>query len=198
MPAPPGRPREPRVDVAVLDAALELFASGGLAAVTFEGVATRAGVSRSAVYRRWSSRDDLVVAALAEHRARGERGTRDWASGTTVGAVLAEWTRLAVLALADPRTVGLLGHVAVLAPESPVRRAYWATLVEPRRAAFAAVITAARAAGEIPAGPSPDVVQDLLAGALLYRALLHPDPLTPEQARTYVEDVVTALGLPTG
>ncbi|MEU9203475.1 TetR/AcrR family transcriptional regulator [Streptomyces sp. NPDC048332] len=59
----PGRPREERVTGAVLDAVVELVTEQGMAAVTMDVVATRAGVSKPAIYRRWPTKQDLIIAA---------------------------------------------------------------------------------------------------------------------------------------
>lgn len=63
----PGRPREERVGRAVLDAVVDLVAESGMGALTMDAVAARAGVSKPAMYRRWSTKQDLVIAA-AESR----------------------------------------------------------------------------------------------------------------------------------
>ncbi|MEU0368860.1 helix-turn-helix domain-containing protein [Streptomyces sp. NPDC006283] len=59
----PGRPREERVTRAVLDAVVALVAECGMSALTMDAVAARAGVSKPAMYRRWSTKQDLVIAA---------------------------------------------------------------------------------------------------------------------------------------
>ncbi|MGW1228851.1 TetR/AcrR family transcriptional regulator [Streptomyces sp. NPDC001478] len=63
----PGRPREERVTGAVLDAVVALVAESGMGALTMDAVAARAGVSKPAMYRRWSTKQDLIIAA-AESR----------------------------------------------------------------------------------------------------------------------------------
>jgi len=61
-----GRPRDPAVQRQILEAAKALVGENGCAAITIEGVAARAGVSKQSVYRRWSSRGDRpkVISAL--------------------------------------------------------------------------------------------------------------------------------------
>ncbi|WP_326744204.1 TetR/AcrR family transcriptional regulator [Streptomyces sp. NBC_00121] len=63
----PGRPREERVTRAVLDAVLALVAEQGMNALTMDAVAVRAEVSKPAIYRRWPTKQDLLIAA-AESR----------------------------------------------------------------------------------------------------------------------------------
>ncbi|MFD4370891.1 TetR/AcrR family transcriptional regulator [Streptomyces sp. NPDC058486] len=63
----PGRPREERVEPAVFDAVVAVIAEHGLGGLTMDGVARRAGVSKPAIYRRWPTKQDLIIAA-AESR----------------------------------------------------------------------------------------------------------------------------------
>jgi AcrR family transcriptional regulator len=62
--ARPGRPRDPACDAAILQAALDLFAEEGYAGVSIDGVAARAGVGKATIYRRYSSKAELVVEAV--------------------------------------------------------------------------------------------------------------------------------------
>ncbi len=55
-----GRPRDPRIDVAILQAAAELVVEVGYSNLTLAAVAQRAGTTKSALYRRWSSKAELV------------------------------------------------------------------------------------------------------------------------------------------
>lgn len=59
----PGRPREERVTGAVLGAVVDLVTEQGIGAVTMDAVAARAGVSKPAIYRRWPTKQDLIIAA---------------------------------------------------------------------------------------------------------------------------------------
>ncbi|MDQ6928919.1 MAG: TetR/AcrR family transcriptional regulator, partial [Actinomycetota bacterium] len=60
----PGRRRDPLCDEAIFAATLALFAEGGYAGVSIEGVAARAGVGKATIYRRHPSKSQLVVAAV--------------------------------------------------------------------------------------------------------------------------------------
>ncbi len=61
----PGRPREQRVDRAIIEAALQLFADEGYHSMSVEGVAAKAEVSKATLYRRWTGKRELVLDALA-------------------------------------------------------------------------------------------------------------------------------------
>jgi AcrR family transcriptional regulator len=59
-----GRPRSEEAHKAILDATLDLLVEVGFSALTVEGVASRAGVGKATIYRRWPSKLPLVVEAF--------------------------------------------------------------------------------------------------------------------------------------
>ena len=59
-----GRPRSEDADRAILGAVTELLLEVGFAGLSVEGVAARAGVGKATIYRRWSSKSELVVEAM--------------------------------------------------------------------------------------------------------------------------------------
>src|SRR3954467_12445264 len=59
-----GRPRDPRVDAAVRAATLELLVEDGYQATSIQAIARRAGVSPPSIYRRWSSKAELIEEAV--------------------------------------------------------------------------------------------------------------------------------------
>jgi AcrR family transcriptional regulator len=63
-----GRPRDPAIDSAVLDATIRLLADVGVDGTSMEKVAAAAGVSKVTVYARFSSKSELIGAALAHLR----------------------------------------------------------------------------------------------------------------------------------
>ena len=59
-----GRPRDPRIDAAIVAATADLLVEIGYANVTMAAVAERAGTTKTALYRRWSSKAELVHEAI--------------------------------------------------------------------------------------------------------------------------------------
>jgi AcrR family transcriptional regulator len=62
----PGRPRDPALDAAILEAAADLFVEHGYAGISIEGVAAAAGVGKATIYRRFDDKAQLVVAAVRD------------------------------------------------------------------------------------------------------------------------------------
>jgi len=65
--ARPGRPRDTGITERVLSTATILFGERGWAGFTIDRVAAESGVGKSAIYRRWESKEDLLVAALSAY-----------------------------------------------------------------------------------------------------------------------------------
>ena len=66
-----GRPRREEARRAILAAFVELLAEHGLVGLTIEAVAARAGVGKTTIYRRWETKNDLVLAAMEQLRPPG-------------------------------------------------------------------------------------------------------------------------------
>ena len=64
-----GRPRDGRIDAAIIAATRELILETGYSALTLSAIAARAGTTTAALYRRWSSKAQLVHEAVLEAEA---------------------------------------------------------------------------------------------------------------------------------
>jgi AcrR family transcriptional regulator len=65
-----GRKRDPGRDADILNATLDVLAESGYAGMTMDVVAARAKAGKATVYRRWASKEALVIDAIA-HMSRG-------------------------------------------------------------------------------------------------------------------------------
>jgi AcrR family transcriptional regulator len=61
----PGRPRDARVDAAVAEATRAVLAEHGFGGATVEAIAARAGVGKATIYRRWPSREALLLGVMS-------------------------------------------------------------------------------------------------------------------------------------
>jgi AcrR family transcriptional regulator len=186
-----GRPRDPAVDDAILDAALRLFIEEGPDGATIERIAARAGVTRPTVYRRWKDRNTLLVEAIARVREQAERPLGG-AAPTSVEQTLS-WMTEAIphtLAQSDSRT--LLARLIGAAPDRPeLLERYWSDVLGPRWSAFGALLQGTSRATSADA----ELLSDIVAGALVWRALVRPDPKSEPELREFLADVLRLLGL---
>ena len=184
-----GRPRSEKAHQAILEASAELLLEKGLAAVSMDAVAARAGVSKATIYRWWPTKETLALDALYNEWAAVQPPARD--TGSLRGdllSLLRPWVRLAA-----SRPYGRV--IAALVTEAQTDPAfaaeYRARFVEPRRDQARAVFRRAIERGEIPADIKIEVALDLLYGPVYHRLLHGHAPLNDR----FVRDIVdTALG----
>lgn len=189
-----GRPRDAGIDERVLTAARELLVERGLRAMSLDAVADIAGVSRSAIYRRWASSDELVLDAIDD--ALGQLpGPDPTVTGQAFWPEVRDGVRVAIAGLANP-----IEHDAIqlwlsrLSHQPKLHRRYWERRVEPRRQRAINSLRAAAARGQIEnAGDDADLLVDMLAGVLLYRYFLTPPELRSNETDEQWLDRLTNL-----
>jgi AcrR family transcriptional regulator len=165
-----GRPRDPRIDAAILSATAELLVQIGYANLTLAAVAERAGTTKTALYRRWSSKAELVhEAAFAAAPTALVRPAGDMAADVRamIAATRDVFTSPVVRA-------ALPGLVADMTADSELNARVMARFAD----LFAAVRLRLREAvdrGEAHADVDPDRLIELIGGATLLRLLLRPD-----------------------
>jgi AcrR family transcriptional regulator len=177
----PSRPRSPRVHRAILDATVALFVQAGFDGMSVEAVAATAGVGKSAIYRRWPAKEDLVIAAIAD--AFDEPASPDTGSVRADLLLSArELHRLMTSAVTGGVFPPMAGEVA---KGSRLGCDYAERVIGPRRAIFAAAVRRGIERGELAAGADVELGVDLLVGTFLLRRLtgrlLPPDPTLPER-----------------
>jgi AcrR family transcriptional regulator len=176
----------------LVEATLALLAEAGYAALTMEAVAARAGVGKATLYRRWSSKVQLVVDALASLTEPPERAPQDAERGVRDQLVaLLEAVRRKQGSRAGQIFPRLVGD-AVDHPELMHR--YRDQVLEPRRRRFQAVLRQGVEQGLVRPDVDLDHAVDLLVGPMAYRNLLRNDPPPgPELAARIVDDILRAL-----
>ncbi len=189
-PAARGRPRSAASDRAILDAARALLEEGPLSALTMEGVAARAGVAKTTLYRRWQTKEQLALAVLGE-MAHRQVPVPD------LGDTRAELIHaLTDTARTMQRTIAgstIRGLVPALATDTQLSADFVATLVDLRRSEMSRVVERGVARGDLdPNGPL-ELISDLLIGPLFWRLLLTGEPLDDTVARRLVEATLNGL-----
>ena len=164
----PGRPRSARADRAILAAALDLFGQDGFDAMTIEGVAERAGVGKTTVYRRWASKEDLVSAAVGTLTA--ELTLPD--TGSVRDDLIGLLQQMVRLLTSEPAGRVLPRMASELASGSPVGRAYVETVLRPRRELVAIAVRRGVERGELRADVDEELAVDAIMGPLIVRRML--------------------------
>ncbi|MCP2167281.1 TetR/AcrR family transcriptional regulator [Goodfellowiella coeruleoviolacea] len=181
---------QPQITSAITEAVLDELAAQGYGRLSMEAVAKRAGVGKSALYRRWPSKQDMVIAVFSEFSVplaeipdtgslRGDlvallRAVHDWLThprlGTIVPDLTAEAARNPALAAAMRTTVG-----------------------EPRRALGAIAFRRAVDRGELPADLDLELALDLVAAPLYWRLTVRRAPVEPNYLDQLVDPILRAL-----
>jgi AcrR family transcriptional regulator len=173
-----GRPREVRLDGAILAATLELIAEVGIHDFRMDDVAERAEVGKAAIYRRYRSKDELVTATVAA--LVSEITVPD--TGSTREDLLA-LMREAVEVYGDPIKAGVMPSLVGVMPQRPeLARAIRDGFLARRRAALRAVLDRGVARGDLRADLDVELALDVLGGALFYRLLITGGPIDGDLA----------------
>jgi AcrR family transcriptional regulator len=180
-------PRVLRSRTAVLAAALDELAERGHGGFTIDGVARRARVARSTVYRLWSDKHQLVAEAIEALNTQPRR--RDLATETPRERIDALLEHL-VAALQSSKVSSCLPALIDGAERDQTMRALLHGYSSGRRSALVAALAEAREDGSIESHVDPEYAADALAGAVFYRRLMTDAPLRVEQVNPLLRSVL--------
>jgi AcrR family transcriptional regulator len=176
-----GRPRRPSTDQKILRATLEVLQLGGPNALTIDAIAARSGSAKTTIYRRWPNLENLMVDALrVAMRARLDQISEirefDQAQGSPVRGAAHQ-----ILSLVnEPMFQSAFPMMArILLGDPSLGDRFRAEVFAPLRAVRRAELLETWANSKVRRGVDPDLVLDLVNGAILYRALM-AQPLDEE------------------
>jgi AcrR family transcriptional regulator len=164
-----GRPRDPRIDAAILGATADLLVQIGYSNLTMAAVAERAGTTKTALYRRWSSKAELVheaafpTAPTALRMPEGDIATDIRAMIAAAGAVFTS----PVVRAALPGVIADMAADPELSQRVMSRFTGLFGIVRDR-------LVHAVERGEVHADIDPDRLIEVIGGANLLRMLLVP------------------------
>lgn len=179
-----GRPRDPGVEGAILDAVQELLVESGYAGTTIGAVADRARCGRSAIYRRWENKAELVVAAV--------RALQVTASVPDTGTLRGDLLAAAMhFAQADERTAGVLASIlSEIGRDDELRDVAYRVVGGPPVAALSAVIERWIERGEVRADAPVALIAGLVPTAAFGSISLRRRALEPDAVVQLVDEVV--------
>jgi AcrR family transcriptional regulator len=184
-----GRPRDARTTQSILKAALELGMEVGFDGLTVEGVAARAGVGKSTIYRRWPDAWSIVADAVFADAARIapvlERATARESFRVSMRLVARSF-RGRLGAILRP----LIGRAQL---DKTLRQALAEHWLSARREISREIVRRGIASGELRAGLEPDIVLDALYGPLYHRLLLPYDGDTVHLSDAYIDTLIDTV-----
>jgi len=181
-----GRPRDPSVDDRVIESTLDAINEGGLAGLTIDRIAARAGVGKTTIYRRWNTKDDLVVDAIASLSVGvGSASTGD--VRTDLVAVVTDLRRF----FSDSRAGEVLPWLAgEIAHRSDVGERYSAAVMVPKRVLVASIISDGIDRGDLRRDIDVPTAVDLIIGPVLARRFIGSLADSPE---SWPQDLIDSL-----
>ena len=183
-----GRPRSQAADDAILRAALDLVREHGYGGLTMASIIERAGVSSATLYRRWATKQDLVLAALETMRPEPvstDTGSLDGDVRAflrhTCGAIDRGWAELS----------DAIGLEANSNPQ--LAAALRERFLDPRVDELKAILERAKRRGELASAPSGEVALSLVVGPVHHHAIVMRRPLTDGFLRKAADHAVAGL-----
>jgi AcrR family transcriptional regulator len=182
---------QPGLTAAITDAVLAELEERGYARLSMEGVAKRAGTGKSALYRRWPTKQEMTLSVLAEV---GVPMAEVPDSGTLAADLRASATALAAW-LTEPPFGHIIPDLVAEAMRTPaLADAISVTIGEPRRAATRAILDRAVGRGELAADTDMEMAQDIVAALIYWRMVVRQAPVEPDYLDRVTATALRALG----
>ncbi|MFD8964258.1 TetR/AcrR family transcriptional regulator [Streptomyces sp. NPDC059568] len=183
-----GRPRSAEADAAILAATRAALVELGWPKLTMSDVASRAGVAKTTLYRRWPGKSELVVDAVAALFDELELPGSD-SLVTDIEDVVLQFA--ALLERPEAKTA-LMAVVAEATRDEALRQRIRTSIVDRQKRLVLLGRERAQARGELPREPdaataarTADLIFDVIAGTVVHRALVSAEPVDRQWARTF-------------
>jgi TetR/AcrR family transcriptional regulator, regulator of autoinduction and epiphytic fitness len=180
-------PRVERSRRVILEAVLEELGDVGYGALTIEGVAARAGVGKSTIYRHWAGKLALVEDAFRTLKAPVQAPE----AGTFRERVAGLLEQVACLVEASTYSACMPALIEAAEHDPQVRDLHRRFSIE-RRAILIDLLREGVKDGEVPSDTDPELICDALLGPILLRRLMLYEPLDPAIVPQLVDQLLPA------
>jgi AcrR family transcriptional regulator len=182
-----GRPRREGADEQILDVTLAVLDEKGYTDLTVDEVAERTKVAKTTIYRRWPSKGALVAAAMLTKVTPFQAPD----TGSLEGDLLAVATRAYTILAGDLGRIfaGLIGESQL----DPDLQEIMLTSTRQRRVVYENVVKRAIDRGELGQNADPELLIDVIVGALWNRLLITGAPLRESLPQELVEMVLNGV-----
>ncbi|MGX7671855.1 TetR/AcrR family transcriptional regulator [Plantactinospora sp. DSM 117369] len=179
------------ITVAIRQAVMQELAAVGYGRLSIEGVARRAGVGKTAIYRRWNSKLEMVLEIVS--RVAGQ--SLPLPDTGSLKGDLDVLLRIVARALRHPLASQIIPDLLAEASRNPqIAQTLQEALHANQRDVGILLIGRAVDRGELPAGADPDVAIDLIIGPLYWRLAVARTPIQEDYLRRMVAAIASALG----
>jgi AcrR family transcriptional regulator len=183
-----GRPRDPSRDGVIRAAILRLLADVGYGALTMDAVASEAGVGKATIYRRWRTKQDLVVDTISDLN-RAEATPPD--TGSLEGD-LRQMLMSLVSVITGPTGAATLSLLSTVPHQPALAEAFRNGPLAVWRQAFEQIWARAEQRGEVRPGMAGSVIAETTSALLVQRWLLTGEPVD----EAYADEVLHTVVLP--
>lgn len=183
-----GRKQDRARGEAIVGAAIEVLAEVGYDAMTMDLVAARARAGKATLYRRWASKNELVLDAVA--RIRGDTGTGGLPDTRSLRGDFAALFRVPSAGESDRMLAVMAGLAVMLSRHAELAEAGITAVLEPWIAAHRALMQRAVDRGEIPADAAIDLIAPVAPTLVAFRLLVARRPFDRDELLAIIDHVV--------
>lgn len=184
MTRPRGRPRDADADDRILVATYDLLASVGYQKVTIDDIVSRAGVSKATLYRRWSTKEELVIRCLQDRAIQDNPpSTGDWR------ADIEQALESMILLLNTDAGRAMTSVMAAAYNNSDLHVAFTRQDSGPP-ASIRSALEIGLERGELRSDTDIDLMMDLLAAAIPFRMIALDEDVEPGLSKRIVSTLL--------
>jgi AcrR family transcriptional regulator len=184
-----GRPRDPSRDEAIRAALLRLLGEVGYGGLTVDAVAEEAGVGKATIYRRWRTKQDLIVDSISQ---LGSVLTVPPDTGS-LREDIRQFMHLIVEITRSPVGAMLQSLLSAMHHHPELRAAYRTGPLTVWQNAYAQMWARAEARGEVTPGLASSPMAETTSALIVQRWLLTDEPVDEEYADRVLDTVVMPL-----
>jgi len=189
----PGRKRDHSRDAEILEATIDVLAEAGYDGMTIDMVAARARAGKATLYRRWSSKEELVLEAVGCLKRPEAVPPPD--TGTLRGDLVA-LVKPHSMEDGERKLQVMAGVVSMLSRAPQLADAVHQALVAPRAELNRVLMRRAIERGEIAPDVDIDTISMITPAMVAYRVLLLRKPVDRAFLVGLIDDVLLpAVGL---
>jgi AcrR family transcriptional regulator len=184
----PGRPRSMQSEEAIIYATTMLLTDEGYASLTVAKVAARARASKSTIYRRWPTKEHLVIEAFNRWPALSPSDKGD------VMSDLLDLFRQFLRILHKPPSNAIMPTLVAERAHNPALAAVFDPLMQRRRDPARLILMRAIERGELPRSTDVELAVDAIMGITVLRLYFIPGDLSIKAMRRFLEVLLHGLG----